>query len=127
FRDNGRGAFASPAGVELQPGWRTHVGFLNFSNMIHDPLVRKPFVRVFIWTIVFAALTVLLSFALGLFLAITLDKRGMRFQRVYRSVLVIPYAMPAILTLLVWQGLLNDEFGVINHIFHIHIPWLFDA
>jgi arabinogalactan oligomer / maltooligosaccharide transport system permease protein len=76
---------------------------------------------------VFAALTVLLSFALGLFLAIALDKRGMRFQRVYRSALVIPYAIPAILSLLVWQGLLNDEFGVVNHIFHIHVPWLFDA
>ena len=50
----------------------------------------QPFLRVFIWTIVFAASTVLLSFALGLFLAIALDKTGMRVQRLYRSILVIP-------------------------------------
>jgi arabinogalactan oligomer/maltooligosaccharide transport system permease protein len=39
-------------------------------------------------------------------------------------VLIIPYAVPAFLSLLVWQGLLNDDFGVVNHIFHAHIPWL---
>ena len=37
----------------------------------------------------------LLSFALGLFFAITLDKNGMPLQRLYRSVLVIPYAIVA--------------------------------
>jgi arabinogalactan oligomer/maltooligosaccharide transport system permease protein len=31
------------------------------------------------------------------------------------------------LSLLVWQGLLNDQFGVVNRIFHVSIPWLFDA
>ncbi len=69
----------------------------------------------------------LFSFAVGLFLAIALDKKGMRFQRIYRSLIVIPYAIPGFLSLLVWQGLLNDQFGVVNRIFHIHVPWLFDA
>jgi arabinogalactan oligomer/maltooligosaccharide transport system permease protein len=126
FRDNGKGSFASASGEQLEPGWRTRIGTANFTRLIHDPLVRKPFLRVFIWTISFAALTVLLSFALGLFLAITLDKKGMRLQRFYRSMLVIPYAMPGLLSILVWTGLLNDEFGVVNHLFHIHVPWLFD-
>jgi arabinogalactan oligomer/maltooligosaccharide transport system permease protein len=27
----------------------------------------------------------------------------------------------------VWQGLLNDDFGVVNRVFHLHVPWLFDA
>ena len=125
YRDDGRGGFARN-GVELEPGWRTHIGFRNFSSMIHSPLIRAPFLRVFVWTIAFATLTVLVSFAIGLFLAITLDKRGLRFQRLYRTILVIPYASPGFLSLLVWQGLLNDEFGAVNKTFHIHIPWLFD-
>jgi arabinogalactan oligomer/maltooligosaccharide transport system permease protein len=127
FRDNGRGSFISATGQELEPGWRTGVGLSNFGRMIHNPLVRKPFLRVFIWTFVFAFLVVLLSFSLGLFLAITLDKKGMALQRMYRSLLVIPYAVPGFLSLLVWQGLLNDDFGVVNRgILHAHIPWLFD-
>ncbi len=126
FRDNGLGSFVSTQKEELEPGWATHVGFRNFGRAIHDPLIRKPFLRVLIWTFVFAGSTVLLSFALGLFLAITLDKPGLRFQRGYRSIMVIPYAIPSFLSLLVWGGLLNDDFGVVNRLFHVNIPWLFD-
>src|SRR5262249_1128345 len=94
---------------------------------LHDPLVRQPFVRVFAWTFVFAVSTVLLSFAMGLFLAITLDKKGMRFQRVYRSILIIPWAVPGFLSLLVSPRLLTDPFGVGNRLFHLNVPWLFAA
>jgi len=126
FRDDGNGEFAH--GTEaLEPGWKTGVGFRNFSRILHDPLIRGPFIQVFVWTFAFAAGTVLLSFAVGLFLAIALDKRGMRFQRLYRSILIIPWAVPGFLSILVWQGLLNDQFGVVNRIFHVHVPWLFDA
>jgi len=127
FRDNGRGSFTSGNGEELEPGWKTSVGFSNFSRLIHNPIVRRPFLKVFAWTVSYATLTVMISFALGLFLAIALDKSGMRLQRLYRSSLVIPYAMPAFLSLLVWGGLLNDDFGVVNNLLHVDIPWLFNA
>ena len=59
-------------------------------------------------------LSVLFTFALGLFLAIALNKHGLRFQGLQRSLLIIPYAIPGFLSLLVWRGLLNDDFGVVN-------------
>jgi arabinogalactan oligomer/maltooligosaccharide transport system permease protein len=127
YRDNGKGSFVAANGDELEPGWTTSVGSKNFASMLHNPLVRDPFLRVLAWTIAFATLTVLMSFAIGLFLAITLDKRGLRLQRLYRSILVIPYATPGALALLVWAGLLNDDFGVVNHILHVHVPWLFGS
>ena len=126
FRDNGRGSFVSASREDLEPGWRTNVGFRNFSRVLHDPLIRQPFLRVFGWTLVFATLTVALSFGLGLFLAIALNRPGMRFLRTYRSLLVIPWAVPSFLSILVWAGLLNDDFGVVNRILHANIPWLFD-
>ena len=124
FHDNGLGSFVAGK-EELEPGWKTYTGFRNFGRIIHDPLVRTPFLSIFAWTFAFAAATVFFSFAAGLFLAITLDKRGMHLQRFYRSVLVIPYAIPGFLSLLVWAGLLNDDFGVVNRVFGIHVPWLF--
>ncbi len=124
FHDNGQGSFVNGRD-QLEPGWKTHIGFRNFSRIINDPLVRKPFLSIFAWTFVFAAACVFFSFAAGLFLAIALDKRGMRFQQLYRSILVIPYAIPGFLSLLIWAGLLNDDFGVINRVFGIHVPWLF--
>jgi arabinogalactan oligomer / maltooligosaccharide transport system permease protein len=129
FKDDGRGSFTSVANAkdELEPGWKTFIGFANFRKIATNPLYRDPFLRVFVWTMVYATLTVFLSFALGLFLAIALDKKGLRGQRLYRSVIVIPYAMPGFLSLLIWAGLLNDDFGVVNKLLHIHVPWLFDA
>jgi arabinogalactan oligomer/maltooligosaccharide transport system permease protein len=127
FRDNGKGSYVAGNDEELEPGWKAGIGFDNFSRIIHNPLIRDPFLRVFVWTFAFATLTVLLSFALGLLLAVTLDKPGMHFQKLYRSLLVMPYAIPGFLSLLVWQGLLNDDFGVVNRLLHTNIPWLFDG
>jgi arabinogalactan oligomer / maltooligosaccharide transport system permease protein len=128
FTDNGRGSYVHGS-EELEPGWRTYVGSSNFSRVFRNKLVRQPFIRVLIWTLFFATATVFLSFALGLFLAITLSKPGMRLRWLYRSVLVLPYAIPGFLSLLVWGGLLNDDFGVVNRLLGhvgVHIPWLFD-
>jgi ABC-type sugar transport system permease subunit len=124
---------------ELEPGWKTGEGFHNFGRVIHDPLVSSPFLRVFAWTFVFAGSVVLFSFAIGLMLALVLDKPGMRFQWGYRSLLIIPYAIPGFLSLLIWGGMLNDDFGVVNkllttlfdHWLHItgpiHVPWIFGS
>jgi arabinogalactan oligomer/maltooligosaccharide transport system permease protein len=126
YRDNGKGEYVN--GVDaLEPGWKANIGAKNFSRIVNDPIVRSPFLRVFVWTFVFAAAVVLISFSVGLFLAIALDKPGMRFRSVYRSILIIPWAIPGFLSLLVWAGLLNDQFGVVNRIFHLSIPWLFGA
>jgi arabinogalactan oligomer/maltooligosaccharide transport system permease protein len=126
YRDNGLGAYVAAGGDEIEPGWKTYVGLRNFSRIIHSSLIRDPFLKVLAWTLFFATAVVFLSFGLGLLLAVTLNKPGLRFQRTYRAILVIPYAVPAFLALLVWQGLLNDDFGVVNHVLHTHIPWLFN-
>jgi arabinogalactan oligomer / maltooligosaccharide transport system permease protein len=126
YANNGLGAYAASSGDELEPGWKTYTGTRNFGRIVHSKLVRGPFLKVFAWTFFFATAVVFLSFAFGLLLAITLNKPGLRLQRLYRSLLIIPYAVPAFLSLLVWQGLLNDDFGVVNRLFHISVPWLFD-
>jgi arabinogalactan oligomer/maltooligosaccharide transport system permease protein len=126
FNDNGRGSYVAANGEEIEPGWKTYVGGRNFGRIIHNPLIRNPFLKVFLWTMFFAISVVFISFALGLFLAITLNKPGLSFLRTYRALLIIPMAVPAFLSLLVWQGLLNDDFGVVNGVFHSSIPWLFD-
>jgi arabinogalactan oligomer/maltooligosaccharide transport system permease protein len=127
YTDNGEGSYASAAGEELLPGWKTRVGFQNFQTIVTDPLVRDPFLRVFVWTFAYAFLSVLIQFAIGLFLAITLNKPDLRLQRFQRALLVLPFAVPAFLAVLVWAGLLNDEFGVVNRTLGTDIPWLFDS
>ena len=126
YSDNSEGSYVSPAGVALEPGWKTYVGFDNFKTILTDPLIREPFLRVFAWTFAYALFSVLIQFAIGLFLAITLNKPGLKLIRLQRALLVLPFAVPAFLAVLVWRGLLNDEFGAINQALGTSIPWLFD-
>jgi arabinogalactan oligomer/maltooligosaccharide transport system permease protein len=128
YVDSGEGNYVNPADPadNLVPGWREYIGLQNFTSVFTDPQIREPFFFVFIWTFIYAVLSVLLTFVLGLSLAVVLNKPGMHGQRLYRSLLVIPYAIPAFLMILVWAGLLNDDFGALNSVTGWNIPWLFD-
>lgn len=117
YADNGNGNYANTEKKKdvLYPGWR-NVNFpQNFTGLLFDPELRGPFIRVLIWTVAFAFLSVLTTFALGLALAIAMDK-PMRGRRIYRSILILPYAIPGFLSLLIWRGMFNTDFGIINRI-----------
>ena len=127
YTDNGRGnyALADDKSAILEPGWRAPIWFENYSNIVTDSRVRGPLIRVFIWTVVFALLTVLTTFALGLLLALALNK-PIRGRRIYRSILVLPYAMPSVMSILIWGGMFNTEFGAINTLLGTDIAWFSD-
>ena len=57
----------------MQPGFKVNIGFANYSRMLLDADFRGPFVSIFVWTVLFAALTVLFSTALGMTLAVLLS------------------------------------------------------
>lgn len=120
------GYFQSDAGARLNPGWQINIGFDNYRRVFSSQAVRGPFLRVFVWNWAFAAGTVVFSFAVGLFLAIALDHPDLRGKKIYRSLLIFPYALPSFLTVLVWQGMMNKQFGIINELLNIDVPWLTD-
>lgn len=128
YSDSGGGAFVAPDGTALAPGWRINVGFDNYLRVIRDERIRGPFVEVLIWTFVFAGLSVLTTFALGLGLALLFNQERMRGRRFYRSLLILPYAVPSFLSLLVWTGMLNETFGFVNQVLlgGATVPWLND-
>jgi arabinogalactan oligomer/maltooligosaccharide transport system permease protein len=125
YRQEG-GNFTSEDGDTLQPGWRTTVGFANFTRIFTSEAIRGPFVQVFVWNFVFAVLSVVTTFALGLGLAVALNHPGMRGRRTYRSLLILPYALPTFMTALIWAGMFNQDYGVINQVLGANIPWLRD-
>jgi maltose/maltodextrin transport system permease protein/arabinogalactan oligomer/maltooligosaccharide transport system permease protein len=108
------GIFTAENGDEIYPGYKVSVGLRNYIDLIKNPQVSGPFAMVFGWTFVFATLTVLLNFTLGLTTAVLLNDPFLRFRALYRVLMIIPYALPAFITILVWQGMLNQHFGIIN-------------
>ncbi|CAB4702315.1 unannotated protein [freshwater metagenome] len=71
-------------------------------------------------------MSVLTTFALGLLLAMALNRK-IRGRRIYRSILILPYAMPSVMSILIWAGMFDTEFGAINNLLHTHIAWFTDA
>ena len=108
------GTWTAADGMTMQPGFMVTIGSHNYTRLFTDPALRQPFLAVFIWTVAFALLTVVITFALGTFLAIVFDVPEMPFRRVLRSLLLIPYAIPAFVSVPVWVGLLNPEFGIVS-------------
>jgi arabinogalactan oligomer / maltooligosaccharide transport system permease protein len=117
------GRFTNEAGESLNPGWIAPIGWDNFARIFTSRDIQGPFLRVFLWTFAFAALSVLLVFTVGLGLAITLNDERMRSRRLYRSLLIIPYALPSFLSALIWAALFNTDFGQINRMLGADIPW----
>jgi maltose/maltodextrin transport system permease protein len=47
-------------------------------------------------------------------LAVILEWKELRFRRAYRTLLILPYAVPAVLSILIFKGLFSQEFGAVN-------------
>ena len=124
------GFFETVQGERLQPGFKVAIGLANYSRMLFDADFRGPFVSIFIWTVLFAGLTVLLSTALGMTLAVLLEWQNLRHRTLYRTLLFLPYAVPGFISILVFKGLFNQNFGEINGIldalFGIRPAWFAD-
>jgi arabinogalactan oligomer/maltooligosaccharide transport system permease protein len=128
YADNGFGAYEAPDGSRLSPGWRVVIGLDNYTRIFQDGRIRGPLLAVTAWTFAFAAISALSTFALGLLLALLFNDERMKFRRVYRSLLILPYAVPSFMSILVWTGMLNTSFGFVNQVLlgGAAVPWLTD-
>jgi arabinogalactan oligomer/maltooligosaccharide transport system permease protein len=126
YTPNGNGEMQSSKGEILYPGWKANVGWKNFTSIITDKEIRRPLVAVLIWTFVNAFLVVFVGFLVGLILALIFNSPHLRSKRIYRTIFIVPLAIPSVLSVLVWAGLFTAETGVIDRLFHISTPWLTD-
>ncbi len=124
------GFFETAQGERLQPGFKVGIGWANYSRLLLDADMRGPFFSIFIWTVVFAGLTVLFSTALGMTLAVVLNWESLRYRTLYRTLLFLPYAVPGFISILVFKGLFNQNFGeinaILNALFGVRPAWFAD-
>lgn len=118
------------AGTHLAPGYKVMVGAQNYRRMLFDAEFRGPFLSIFGWTVVFSLLTVIFATAIGMMLAVLLNWEDLRYRTVYRTLLFLPYAVPGFISILVFKGLFNQNFGEINAIldalFGVRPAWFAD-
>jgi ABC-type sugar transport system permease subunit len=124
------GNFVCPDGRRIDPGFRTVVGFRNYVDLFTNRALQGPFFKVFAWNLAFALLSVVIPFAVGLLFANALQDDRMRGKPLYRSLLILPYAIPSFISIIIWRGLLNDQIGPVNNLLNAigigDVSWLLD-
>jgi len=119
----------------------TWVGFQNFVKLFGGNVVGNnsagggewstAFASVAIWTILWGALATATSYLGGTVLATLLYECKFKITPVFRAILILPYAIPSILTLKIWSFLLASN-GAVNKTLNLlgiineNISWLTD-
>ena len=115
---------------KLSPGYTVTIGWDNFTRVFQDEGIQKPFFAIFVWTVVFSVLTVILTVAVGMVLACLVQWEALKGKAIYRVLLILPYAVPSFISILIFKGLFNQSFGEINMmlsaLYGIKPPWFSD-
>ena len=104
------------------------IGLGNYWQMVTDPMVRRALLN----TLIFASGLVSLSFVTAMFIALVLNEDFVG-RRVVRTLMLVPWAVSGIMNGLMWKGMYNPAFGVVNdllvnklHLFGRNLNWLQD-
>lgn len=107
------------------------VGFQNYTDILSgQPVLQDAnFYQLFGQTLLWTAINIFFHVTLGIGLALMLN-RAMRGRTAYRALLILPWAIPATASLMIWRTEFNFEYGAINQILAVFgiaaIPWLSD-
>lgn len=98
------------------------VGLDNYKEIFSETL----FFKIFWNTVVFAISTSVLGVIIPLVLACILNSK-IRGSEFYKTAYFLPFITPMIVIGVVWEWIFDPNIGLLNHILHLHINWLYDT
>ncbi len=121
------GFYVDKEGNSIAPGFTVYNGWDNFTRVLTDPGIQGPFLKIFIWTVTFSLLSVVFTLIIGLLMACLVQWEPLKGNGIYRMLLILPYAVPAFISILIFRGLFNQNFGEINmlldYLFGVKPEW----
>ena len=90
------------------------VGLTNFTNIWSLSTFRSAFGSVLSWTIIWALSASTLQIVLGIFTAIIANQPFIKGKRIFGVIFLLPWAVPAFITILTFSNMFNDSVGAIN-------------
>jgi arabinogalactan oligomer/maltooligosaccharide transport system permease protein len=93
-----------------------YVGLDNFVQVIASglPVTNYNFLRILVFNLFWTFVNVFLHVAIGILIAIALNTKELPGKRIYRSLFVIPWALPSLVSGMIWANMWHDKFGGIN-------------
>lgn len=105
-------------------------GFKSFLDMFRIQAWSHTLLGVTVWTLIWTVCATLTTFIGGFAVALLVQTRGIRFKGFWRTLFIIPYAVPQFISLLVMRNMFNGQFGPINQYLQAfglgRLPWLTD-
>lgn len=98
------------------------VGFKNYTDIFSDAV----FFKILLNTIVFAISTSVFGVIIPLILAAVINSK-VRGSEFYKTTYFLPFITPMIVIGIVWEWIFDPNIGLLNHILHLHINWLYDV
>lgn len=86
----------------------------NFLKLVSVPIWSKTFLSVLIWTVVWALTATFSTYFMGLLQALLLNSKHVKHKGFFQAIYILPWAIPGMISLLVFKNLLNGQFGPIN-------------
>lgn len=106
------------------------VGLQTFTSLLKLKGWSNTFLGVFTWTVVWATIATATTYFIGLFYALLLNQKKIRFKRFWRTIFILPWAIPSFISILIFRNMFNGEWGPINQYIRAlgfdAIPWLSD-
>jgi arabinogalactan oligomer/maltooligosaccharide transport system permease protein len=104
------------------------VGLQQYYKVFLEP-TQPNFYLVFFKTIIWTVVNVFFHVTLGVALALLLNQRDIKGRPLFRTLLILPWAIPQYIVALTWRGMFNYEYGSINLIItkYLNLPaveWL---
>lgn len=106
------------------------VGFQTFINLFKLEIWSNTFYGVLWWTVIWSILATVTTFFVGLFYAVIINHKRIRFKKLWRTVFILPWAIPQFISILIFRNIFNGQFGPINQYLKQFgldaIPWFTD-
>jgi len=120
--------FRDPGFLGLQTDM--FVGLANYIEVFTQPVLKLTgFWQLLAQTILWTSINVFFHVSLGMALALLLHRK-MRGKGIYRALIILPWAVPQIIALLIWRTEYNFEYGAVNQLLGLiglgPYPWLSD-
>lgn len=90
------------------------IGFKNFIDLVNIPIWRDTLLSVLSWTLIWTFVATSLQIVVGLFLAVLVNDVRVKFKKLIRTVLILPWAVPGFVSIIIFAAMFNDDFGAIN-------------
>jgi len=87
------------------------IGAQNYTTLLSDPIFWQAVTN----TVIFTVASIACKLVLGLTIAVVLNE-ALPLRNLWRSIVLLPYAMPTLVSVLVWKWMYNDVAGVLNYL-----------